>query len=142
MKPATAVARASTAIAIPLGLATGFIHYGWRPFDALAWSQKVFHFLFGVALPEELLFRGLLQNGLEQRAFSTRRWPWALAIAALVFGAAHMGHPPVPKWRYGILATLAGLAYGWVWHRTGKITAAALTHAAVDLVWVLALGGP
>jgi len=131
---------AFAALAIPLGLATGFIHYGWRPFDALAWAQKVFYFYFQVALPEELLFRGLLQNGFERLA--SRRWPIALALAALLFGAAHMGHPPVPNWRYGILATLAGLAYGWVWHRTGKITAAALTHAAVDLVWVLALGGP
>jgi membrane protease YdiL (CAAX protease family) len=129
-------------IAIPVGLATGFIEYGWRPFDALEWGREVSHFVFQVALTEELVFRGLLQNGLERLGFAARRWPRALVITALIFGAAHLGHPPVPNWLYGILATLAGIAYGWVWHRTGKITAAALTHAAVDLVWVLAFGGP
>ncbi len=132
---------AFAAIAIPLGLATGFIHYGWRPFDTITWAGRAFYFYFHVALPEELIFRGLLQNVLERR-FRGRRWTRALVIAALVFGAAHLGHPPVPNWRYGILASLAGVAYGWAWHRTGKITAAALTHAGVDLVWVLAFGGP
>ena len=36
-----------------------------------------------------------------------------------------------------VLATLAGVAYGWVYQRTGRITASALTHAAVDWVWKL-----
>ena len=133
---------AFAAVAIPLGLVTGFIHIRSRPFDALAWGRTAFHFVFQVALPEELLFRGLLQNALERFALPRRPWPIALAIAAVIFGAAHLGHPPVPNWRYGILATLAGVAYGWVWHRTRKITASALTHAGVDLVWVLAFGGP
>src|SRR5262245_3758117 len=128
-------------IAIPLGLATGFIHYGWRPFDMVTWAGRTMYFYFHVALPEELIFRGLLQNTLERR-LGAQRWTQALLIAAVVFGAAHLGHPPVPNWRYGVLASLAGVAYGWVWHHTGKVTAAALTHAAVDLVWVLAFGGP
>src|SRR5262249_25847300 len=98
-------------IAIPLGLAMGFLHPGWARLDALGWSQRVFGLVFLVSLPEELVFRGLLQNALERRVFRPRgAWP-ALGLAALIFGASHMGHPPVPNWRYGILATLAGIAY-------------------------------
>jgi membrane protease YdiL (CAAX protease family) len=32
---------------------------------------------------------------------------------------------------------VAGLAYGTVYNRTGKVTAAAITHALVDIVWRL-----
>jgi membrane protease YdiL (CAAX protease family) len=127
--------------AIPLGMALGFIHYHWLPFDALAVARRAFGFLFLVALPEELVFRGFIQNVLERRVFPGR-FPLALGIAALIFGASHLGHPPVPNWPYGVLATMAGLAYGWVWRRTGKITASALLHAVVDLTWVWAFGGP
>jgi membrane protease YdiL (CAAX protease family) len=37
------------------------------------------------------------------------------------------------------LATIAGVAYGWVYVRTGKVTASAITHALVDAVWVILL---
>jgi membrane protease YdiL (CAAX protease family) len=46
-----------------------------------------------------------------------------------------------PNWAYVAMATLAGLAYGWVWRRTGKITAAAVTHALVNFVWGILLAG-
>jgi membrane protease YdiL (CAAX protease family) len=41
---------------------------------------------------------------------------------------------PAPNWTYAAMATLAGLAYGWVWRRTGKITASAVTHAPANFV--------
>jgi membrane protease YdiL (CAAX protease family) len=37
---------------------------------------------------------------------------------------------------YVVMATLAGLAYGWVWMRTRKVTASAITHMLVNLIWV------
>lgn len=132
---------AFAAAAIPLGLTLGFLHYHLRSLDLLGLARRVFYFVFLVALPEELVFRGLIQNALERRVFPGRL-TLALGVASLIFGASHMGHPPVPNWRYGLLATLAGLAYGWVWRRTGKITASALLHAAVDTIWVTVLGGP
>ena len=141
LRLAAAAYLAFAVIAIPLGLALGFLRYHGLPFDALAVARRAFGFVFLVALPEELVFRGFVQNALGRRLFPGRPLP-ALAIASMLFGASHLGHPPVPNWRYGVLATLAGLAYGWVWHRTGKITASALLHAAVDLTWVWLLGGP
>jgi membrane protease YdiL (CAAX protease family) len=40
-----------------------------------------------------------------------------------------------PNWRYVILATIAGLFYGWTWRKTGSIFASAIVHALVDALW-------
>ncbi len=118
-------------LAIPAGLATGFLV--WHPMREparIALAPLVIYVL--IAIPEELLFRGIIQNLL-------RRWlgpAGGLAAASVVFGLAHL-----PDWRYVALATVAGVAYGIVYERTGKITASAVTHALVDGVWVALLGG-
>jgi membrane protease YdiL (CAAX protease family) len=39
------------------------------------------------------------------------------------------------------MASLAGLAYGWTWRKTGRITAAAIVHATVNFVWGILFGG-
>ena len=92
----------------------------------------------GVALQEEVLFRGLIQNLLRRRLKND--W-WALAIAAPIFGLAHLNNSTggfaQPNWAYTLMATLAGLAYGWVWVRSRKVTASALTHALVNAMWWL-----
>jgi CAAX protease family protein len=125
-------------VGVPLGLAIGFIHYGAGPFDLARAAQALLIYVL-IALPEELVFRGLVQNGLE------RRWPRhparSLAVASTVFGLAHVWHAPVPNVRYVLLATLAGAAYGWVWRRTRALGASALTHAAVDWVWAALFHG-
>ena len=42
---------------------------------------------------------------------------------------------PAPDWRYFVLATMAGVAYGYVFWKTGRIGPAAITHTLVDLTW-------
>ncbi len=125
-------------VAIPLGLATEFIRYGWRPFEPTDWALRALNIYFFVAVPEEFLFRGLIQNALEKRWRGRGRGWGPLLVASLLFGAAHLNNEPAPNFRYALLATLAGLAYGWVWMRARKVTASALTHGAVDWIWVLA----
>ena len=39
------------------------------------------------------------------------------------------------------LASLAGLAYGWVYMKTRRILAPAVTHALVDVTWVFFFRG-
>jgi membrane protease YdiL (CAAX protease family) len=118
-------------VALPLGLATGFLVWQPEPNATKIFLSPVLIYLV-TAVPEEFLFRGLIQNLLG-------RWLGphpALAVGAVVFGLAHL-----PDLRYALLAALAGVAFGWVYLRTRKITAAAVTHGLVDLVWGAVLGG-
>jgi membrane protease YdiL (CAAX protease family) len=99
-----------------------------------------FFFLFigiylTVAIPEELLFRGILQNLLVRSIHKGPRGLYGLLIASVVFGASHLHHAPVPNWRYAILATLAGIFYGNVYRTRQRLCASALTHALVDALW-------
>jgi CAAX protease family protein len=123
-------------IGIPFGLWTGFLApRGESPGLLAAGGAAVTVFLF-TALPEETLFRGFIQTLLERSAGG--RWV-ALGLASLVFGVAHIDNGPVPDWRYVVLATLAGIAYGWSYLRTGRVLTAALTHLLVDWTWVIFL---
>lgn len=116
-------------VALPVGFATGFIVWNPRPtFPDAARAPALIYAL--IALPEEFLFRGLIQNAIERLMAPGA----ALAVASVIFGLAHLPDP-----RYVLLATVAGAAYGWVYRRTGRVTAAAVTHMLVDAVWVLLL---
>lgn len=118
-------------IAVPIGLATGFI--AWHPeLDAthLVGGPLIIYLVTGV--PEEFLFRGLLQN-LLAGLLGPRA---GLVIASIIFGFAHL-----PDLRYVLLAAIAGFAYGWVYLRTQRITASAITHALVDATWGAFLRG-
>jgi len=87
----------------------------------------------GTALPEEILFRSLIQNFIMQRWGANTR---TLLVAAFIFGCAHLdnGPQPLPNWRYMILATIAGVAYGKVFQKSTTVTSSALLHTMVD--WV------
>lgn len=129
-------------VGIPLGLATRFLVFGVAPFDVGTWILGwPLGYLF-TALPEELLFRGVIQNQIHDRVKNEQV---ALFLAAVIFGLAHLNNStsgyPEPNWMYALMATLAGLAYGWTWRRTGKITASAAVHASVNFVWSVLLSG-
>jgi len=116
------------AVAVPIVFATDFVVWHPRLTPATLLVEPL-HIYLWIAVSEELLFRGIIQNLCVQWLGIWR----GLAVAAIVFGLAHL-----PDLRYVFLATLAGVAYGWVYWRTERITASALTHAAVDAVWKLA----
>ncbi len=129
---------AFAAVGVPVGLLLGFLRRNlYRPSLAEALTAIVGGYLL-IALPEEILFRGAIENLTDARA---RRWWVGLLIAAPVFGLAHVNNATAgfgePNWAYALMATIAGLAYGWVWVRTHKVTASALTHMAVNLAWWL-----
>ncbi len=120
------------AIAIPLGTVMHFIqfapHWGaWKTLPFLAPAILCF-----TAWPEEFLFRGLLQNIL---ARSTKSDLAGWGTASVLFGFSHITNMGFPNWRYVILASIAGLFYGWTWRKTGSIFASAIVHALVDLLW-------
>ena len=51
-----------------------------------------------------------------------------LILAAIIFGAAHYANG---VWSV-VLATIAGIGYGWVFWRTNRIEASILTHFLVN----------
>lgn len=119
-------------IAVPLGLALGFLHFH-RHIDH-AWliiPAWIFTFV-GVALPEEIFFRGWMQNLLERRIGRTS----ALLVTAAVFGLSHFNkRAAFFNWRYVLLAALAGIFYGRAWRRDHRVAASAITHSTVDTLW-------
>ena len=123
---------AYTPIAVVLGLFLGFLHFHALIPSlgrvVLAW---LFTFFF-IAVPEELFFRGWMQNLLERRVGSQR----ALLITATLFGLSHFNkRAALFNWRYVLLATLAGIFYGLAWRQERRVGASAVTHASVDTIW-------
>jgi len=118
------------AIGIPLGFALHFIAWNPQKVGGAVAVSFVGIFLF-IAVPEELFFRGMLQNLLEK---SMDNRYTARAIASAIFGLSHIHHG-FPNWRYAIMAAVAGWFYGTAWHVRRSIVAAAVTHAAVDTLW-------
>ena len=124
-------------VAIPLGFALGFLSVQSRWMGITHGALRLLGLMLFVGLPEEMLFRGTIQEAFS-RIWSPRI---GLALGSVVFGLLHLlKHPTHPNWGYGLLATAAGLAYGWVYQRTGKLAAAAVTHGAVDWIWSMFLG--
>lgn len=119
-------------IAIPLGLALGFLHFhGQVAHPRLVAPAWLFSF-FAVALPEEIFFRGWMQNLLERRIGRNA----ALLVTACLFGLAHFNKRAVHfNWKYVLLAAIAGIFYGRAWRSDRRIGASAITHATVDTVW-------
>jgi membrane protease YdiL (CAAX protease family) len=120
------------AIAIPLGIGMHFIYFApqWQ-----AWRSLPFLYiaiLFFTAWPEEFLFRGLLQNMLSRSCKSDLAGWWT---ASVLFGFSHITNMGFPNWRYVILASIAGIFYGWTWRKTNSIFASAIVHALVDTTW-------
>jgi len=119
-------------IAIPLGHAIHFIQFEpewsqWKSLPLVSLGILLF-----TAWPEELFFRGLLQNILARASNSELAGWWT---ASVLFGFSHITNLGFPNWRYVVLASIAGFFYGWTWRKTGSIFASALVHAAVDITW-------
>ena len=119
-------------VLIVLGLAISFM----EPFHAPRMSPatiaaRFLLILVATALPEEILFRGLIQNWLMQRLGQTTR---VLLLASLIFGAAHLNNSPgpPPNWRYMVMATIAGFAYGKVFQNSSSVVSSAILHALVN----------
>jgi membrane protease YdiL (CAAX protease family) len=121
-------------IALVLGLGLGFLHaHAVVPrlsAIAVAW---MFTFFF-IAVPEELFFRGWMQNLFERHM---GRMP-ALLLTSVLFGLAHFNKRAAYfNWRYVLLAAIAGFFYGRAWRQQRRVGASAITHASVDANWSL-----
>ena len=80
-------------------------------------------------LGEELLFRGLLQQGLADWIGEPAGVWIGLAAASIVFGLAH---PVTPT--YAVLATLMGVYLGWLWIATENLLVPIAAHGVYDFL--------
>ncbi len=95
--------------------------------------------LFFTCIAEEALFRGFLQRQLAMSLAKFRFGTWiALAVVAVLFGIAHAGGGIT----YVLLATVAGLGYGWAYHRTQRIEASILLHFTLNSIHILLFRAP
>ncbi|MDE3194906.1 MAG: CPBP family intramembrane metalloprotease [Acidobacteriota bacterium] len=79
-----------------------------------------------VAMPEEFLFRGLLQQWFERWTSSAAA---GLIVASLLFGSAHLWfHSAFPNWRFSIVAAVFGACCGMAWRETRSIQSSMVTH--------------
>ncbi|MDP4284339.1 MAG: CPBP family intramembrane metalloprotease [Bacteroidota bacterium] len=129
-------------VVLPIGIMTGFLTFKIpETFNIPKLSAHFIGIFLTIALPEELFFRGLLLRGLEK--VSSKKWV-PMVVSSLAFGLMHWNnisglHMQIT---YVILATLAGLGYGWAYKKSGNnLLAAMLTHTLVDWVWKLVLAG-
>lgn len=106
------------------------------PNHFLIWS--ITNLLF-VCMAEEALLRGFIQKylGVLLRRFRFGAFV-ALILASTLFGLAHY----VGGTRYMVVATIAGLGYGWIYMRTQRIEASIITHFLLNLLHFLLLTYP
>lgn len=127
----------SVIVLIPLGLMTGFLgdFKGLLILKSTAGLLTVggqfFRILAGVALPEEILFRSLIQNWMMQKFGASN---FVLFCSAVIFGASHLNNGGWPNWRYALIATVAGCIYGKVFQKSNSVFSSAALHAAVNTV--------
>ncbi len=120
-------------IAIGLGLLLHFLYpHSGVPAASRALGAVLITFFF-VAVPEELFFRGVLQNLLESRIGHARSW----IIASVIFGLSHFNKPLPFNWRYVIMGSIAGMFYGRAWRDRRRLASSATTHTMVDVLWSL-----
>ena len=120
-------------IGIGLGLALHFIGFHPRVQGALDVAGALLVTFLLTAVPEELFFRGILQNLLEPLLRRGR----ALFLASALFGLSHFHKGAAFNWRYVLLAFLAGIFYGRAWRSRRQLLASSTTHTLVDVVWSL-----
>jgi membrane protease YdiL (CAAX protease family) len=124
----------------PVALVCGMLLKFAQPHNAFTvWWKGIALFvatfagiLWVVALWEEFFCRGMLQQILTRRFKST---VGGILVASLVFGLSHLTFRQFPNWKFALLATLAGIFYGWAYVRAGSVRAAMVTHAIVVATW-------
>ena len=103
-------------------------------FTAWLWYQLIY-----VGFPEELFFRGYLQQRFDDalgrpHLFLGARWGWGLVLAAGLFA---LGHWMVTGDVRRVSVFVPGLLFGWLLARTEALAAPVIAHAVCNSVLLL-----
>lgn len=92
---------------------------------AWAWAN-----LFFTCVAEEMLFRGFAQKHLSALSDKGLYKIGIVIFVGILFGLAHFAGGTT----YVILASVAGIGYGYAYHVTGRIESAILTHFLLNSI--------
>jgi membrane protease YdiL (CAAX protease family) len=116
--------------------------------ELIEWDPKVpdfFHLwvlsnLFITSAAEEAFFRGAIQYQLQQ--LLTTKIPYAsilsISVAGILFGIAHFAMGS----QYVLVAVLAGIGYGLIFHFTGRLEASIVSHFLLNTVHIIFFSYP
>jgi len=117
---------------LSLIVALGFAR--WDPKLPAWWWAWVWSMVFLTALPEEAIFRGVAQQWVAERlGEASHAMLLPPVIAGTLFGVAHVAGGPA----YVVLATVAGIGYGWIYASSGSMAAAIAAHAGLNTLHFL-----
>jgi len=135
-------------IIIPIGMLTKFL--SWSP-EWPGFLMFFFSFIgiwLTIALPEEVIARGVIQHQLTEKVVKKdnnffKFWKWfVLILASSIFGLSHWNNTTSEfAWVYILLATIAGIFYGYCWWK-GGLFSVMLIHTIVDWIWGLLFISP
>lgn len=141
LRQALPIAAATTVLVLLLAWALGVVRPDalWRPAVPDWAALHLLRMGLVTCVLEEAFFRGLVQQRLAARLAHRRAGPLcALVAASLLFGLAHAAGGAA----YMLLATLAGLGYGWALQRTGRIEAAIAAHFMLNAAHFIGFSYP
>ena len=128
------VIRASLICFVPcaaLLMGTAFaLHYvRFDPkFPSETWIWMISNIFF-TCVSEEAFFRGYIQHGLTNYFYKKSHQHWIpLVLTSFLFGLSHYKAGS----SFVLLASIAGIFYGYAYQQTKKIEASILTHMAVN----------
>lgn len=113
---------------ISLALIFGYINLDITlvsAYFAWAWANLLF-----TCVAEEMLFRGFVQRHLLSLTGKEAYKISIVIFVGILFGLAHFAGGTT----YVILASVAGIGYGYAYYRTGRIESAILTHFLLNSV--------
>ena len=82
-----------------------------------------------VGLGEELLFKALVQRDLS----ILFGWKWGLVLTSILFGVMHLTWGSVLE---VFFTASAGLIFGYLYYKTGSLTAPIFAHGAGNTILV------
>jgi uncharacterized protein len=120
---------------IPIGFALALglkaVHLT-KPGDPVKLAGYFLAWLLVLTLAEEFIFRGVLQQWIED-------WTWsrqaALVITSVLFGAVHLWFRQFPNWKWLVIAAVLGWFCGRARNQAGSIRASMVTHTLVITTW-------
>jgi membrane protease YdiL (CAAX protease family) len=126
----------TVAVVMVLTLAVGYVRFD--PKLPSWWAGWIWSMVFLTALPEEALFRGVVQTAVAEWAGRERSIWFAVVVAGLLFGVAHSGGGAT----YMLLASAAGIGYGWTYASTRSLACSILAHAGLNTIHFLFFSYP